>query len=147
MAGFKGQAENSVDSKGRVTVPAKMRNAMSPEAKNAFTITRGFEQCIFLYPLDRWSEMEEEFSTLNPFKKEARAFMRTVLRWADEATLDGQGRVMLPKPLVAFGEIESQALVIGAFDHIEIWNPGVFDRYLNKQTADYETLAERVMGV
>lgn len=147
MTGFKGQAENSVDSKGRVTVPAKMRSALSPEAKETFTITRGFEQCIFLYPLDRWNAMEEEFASLNPFRKEARAFMRTVLRWADEVSLDGQGRIMIPKPLVDFGAIEDQALVIGAFDHIEIWNPDVFGRYLNQQTADYETLAERVMGV
>ena len=147
MAGFKGQAENSIDSKGRLTVPAKMRNAMSPEAKGSFTITRGFEQCIFLYPLDRWSDMEEEFASLNPFKKEARAFMRTVLRWADEVSLDGQGRVMIPGSLVEFGQLKDKGLVIGAFDHIEIWNPELFDRYLNKQTADYETLAERVMGV
>lgn len=147
MAGFKGQAENSVDGKGRVTVPAKMRDAMSPEAEEAFTITRGFEDCIHLYPKDRWRAMEEEFEQLNPFNREARHFMRTVLRWADDVSLDGQGRIKMPKRLMEFGEINGQALIIGTHDHIEIWNPERFDAYLNEQPADYETLAERVMGV
>ncbi|MEX0599172.1 MAG: division/cell wall cluster transcriptional repressor MraZ, partial [Rhodothermales bacterium] len=72
MASFKGQAEYSVDSKGRVAIPAKMRNALSPEAKNSFTITRGFEQCINLYPLDQWEKREAEISELNTYRSEAR---------------------------------------------------------------------------
>jgi MraZ protein len=147
MAGFKGQAEYSIDSKGRVAIPAKMRNAMNPEAKGTFTMTRGFEHCVFLYPQDRWSEMEDEFSTLSPFNREARAFMRNVLRWAEEVTLDGQGRISLSKPLSEFANLSEKALIIGALDHIEIWDPDTFDSYLNEQPEDYETLAERVMSV
>ena len=144
---FKGQAEYSVDSKGRVAIPAKMRSALNPEAKNTFTITRGFERCIFLYPMDRWSTMEEEIESLNMYNREARDFVRRIMMWADEASLDGQGRITIPKPLVKFGDISDRALILGAFDHIEIWDPEAFDRYLNEQPDDYETLAERVMGM
>lgn len=147
MAGFKGQAEYSVDSKGRVAIPVKMRNALNPEAKKTFTITRGFEQCISLYPLDRWAEIEEEIGSLSSYSREARAFTRRIMRWADEVTYDKQGRISLPKPLIEFAKIKDQALILGSFDHIEIWDPGVFDHYLNEQPADYETLAEHVMGV
>lgn len=147
MAGFKGQAEYSVDSKGRVAIPAKMRSALNPEAKNTFTITRGFEQCIFLYPQDHWAQMEKEIAGLNMYNRETRDFVRTIMMWADEVTLDGQGRISLPKPLIEFGSIDDRATIIGAFDHIEIWDPDIFDRYLNEQPADYETLAERVMAV
>lgn len=146
MAGFKGQAEYSVDSKGRVAIPAKMRNDLVPEAKQTFTITRGFEQCIFLYPLNRWEQMEEEFGGLNMFNRQARDFVRTILRWADEAQLDAQGRITLPKQLVEFAGLNDRALIIGSLDHIEIWDPGVFDEYLEETAADYETLAEHVMG-
>ena len=145
MAGFKGQAEYSVDSKGRVAIPAKMRSALNPEAKSTFTMTRGFERCVFLYPQDRWTEMEEEFATLSPFNREARAFVRNIVRWAEEVVLDKQGRIGLSKPLMEFAELSERALIIGALDHIEIWDPDVFDGYLNEQTEDYETLAERVM--
>jgi MraZ protein len=145
MASFKGQAEYSVDSKGRVAIPAKMRNAMNPEAKSSFTLTRGFEQCIFLYPLDRWEKIEEEIGALSTFERESRAFSRLIMMWADDATLDSQGRVSLPKNLMEFAGITDKALILGAFDHIEIWNPELFERYLNEQPDDYETLAERVM--
>ena len=147
MAGFKGQAEYSVDSKGRVAIPAKMRNAMRPEAKGTFTVTRGFEKCIFLYPLDRWVEMEEEIGSLSTYDRAARAFTRLVMRWADEVSLDGQGRISLPKPLMDFAGITDRALILGAYDRLEIWDPETFEAYLNEQTDDYETLAESVMGV
>ena len=147
MAGFKGQAEYSVDSKGRITIPAKMRDALSPDAKQTFTVTRGFEQCVFLYPLNTWSEMEEEIAELSRYNREARDFVRIIMMWADEVTLDAQGRIKLPNPLTDFAEIEGEGLIIGAFDHVEIWSPEVFDRHMNEQPAEYETLAERVMGV
>ena len=118
MAGFKGQAEYSVDGKGRVAIPAKMRNAMNPASKNTFVVTRGFEKCIFLYPLDHWEKMEEDI----------------------------QGRIGIPKPLQEFAGISDKAMILGAFDHIEIWDPGLFEQYMNGQSEDYVTLAERVMG-
>ena len=147
MASFKGQAEYAVDAKARVAIPAKMRSALRPEAKETFTVTRGFEQCIMLYPLDRWHEMEEEIGSLNMYNRDARAFARTIMMWAEEAALDKQGRLRLPESLVQFAGLSDRALILGALDHIEIWDPDVFDQYLNTQTADYETLAERVMGI
>lgn len=144
---FKGQAEYSVDGKGRVAIPAKMRKALSPEAQETFTITRGFEDCIFLYPVDRWASIEEEIGELNMYNREARDFIRIIMMWADEVTLDGQGRISIPKPLREFADLDDSALILGAFDHIEIWEPEHFDHYLNDQPSDYETLAERVMGM
>lgn len=147
MASFKGQAEYSVDSKGRVAIPAKMRNALSPEAKSTFTITRGFERCINLYPLDEWEKREEEISQLNTYRTEARDFIRTIMMWADEVTLDGQGRIVVPKPLMEFAGVEETALIIGALDHIEIWRPEAFREYQEGIGQDYPTLAERVLGM
>ncbi|MFB6279548.1 MAG: division/cell wall cluster transcriptional repressor MraZ [Salinibacter sp.] len=144
---FKGQAEYSVDSKGRVAIPAKMRKSMSPQADETFTITRGFEDCIFLYPKDEWVEIEEEIDDLNMYDREVRNFVRIIMRWANEVSLDGQGRISIPNPLLNFAELDGSALIIGAFDHIEIWNPEEFDGYLNEQPEDYETLAESVMSM
>ena len=150
MAGFKGQAEYSIDDKGRVALPVKMRRALSPEAKETFVATRGLEQCVFLYPLDVWEQMEEQMKSLNLFQREARDFVRNLVRWADETVLDGQGRISLPKTLLDFAGLTagngSKALFIGALDHIEVWDPEGFERYLNQQPEDYETIAERVMG-
>ncbi len=148
VAGFKGQTENSIDGKGRMPVPAKMRRALSPDAKETFVATRGLEQCVFLYPLDRWEEIETEMGRLNQFDAAARGFVRTINMWADELTMDGQGRIALPKPLMEFADLQTggRAQVIGAYDRIEVWDPAVFEAHLNQQTESYETLAERVMG-
>ncbi|PSQ93620.1 MAG: division/cell wall cluster transcriptional repressor MraZ [Bacteroidetes bacterium SW_4_67_19] len=146
MAGFKGQAEYSVDRKGRVTIPAKMREAVSPEANKTFTVTRGFEQCVFLYPMDIWSEIEEEIGGLNRYSREARDYVRFFMRWAEEVTLDAQGRVKLPGSLIDFAEIDGKGLIIGAFDHVEVWNPDVFEHHLHEEADEYEALAEHVMS-
>ncbi len=147
MAGFKGQAEYSVDSKGRIAIPAKMRSAMNPEAKNTFTVTRGFEKCITIYALDHWERVEEELSGLNTYQAQARNFVRLVMMWAEEVSLDAQGRIGLPKQLLEFAGIGDRALIIGSLNHIEIWNPEIFDSHLAEQTEGYEVLAERVMGM
>ena len=66
--------------------------------------------------------------------------------WADEVVLDGQGRVGLMKPLIEYAGLSDRALIIGAMDRIEIWDPDVFDKYLEDQPDDHEALAESVMG-
>lgn len=147
MAGFKGQAEYSVDNKGRVAIPAKMRNALNPEAKNSFVVTHGLENCISAYPHDKWDQVEAEIGALNMFRPEDRAFVRRFLMLADDAPLDGQGRITLPKILMDKVGITDRALILGTFDHLEIWDPETFNKYLNEQSSDYETLAERVMGI
>lgn len=143
MASFKGQAEYSVDSKGRVAIPARMRNALNPDANNSFTITRGFEQCILLFPLDEWAKREAEIARLNTYRSEARSFVRTIMRWADEVTLDGQGRIVVPKNLISFADLKDAVLIIGVLDRIEIWNPDVFAAQA-EQEAEYSEVAERI---
>lgn len=147
MAGFKGQAEYSIDSKGRIAIPAKMRNVLKPEALSTFTITRGFERCIFLYPMDTWLGKEAEISSLNNYNKETRDFVRSTLMWAEDMVLDSQGRVSIPKILAEFAGITDKGLIIGALDHLELWNPDSFAAYMKEQAEDYESLAERVMGL
>jgi MraZ protein len=148
MAGFKGQAEYSIDEKGRVALPAKMRRAMSPAAKDTFVATRGMERAVYLYPLDYWERLEAQFENLNVFHTETRDFLRTITRWADELPLDAQGRVVVPKNLMDFAGLapRSPALIIGALNRLEIWSPAEFDKYQADRPYDYETVTERVMG-
>jgi len=148
MAGFKGQAEYSIDEKGRVALPAKMRRVLSPEAKDTLVATRGHEQCITLYPLDLWERMEARFHDLNPFRTDTRDFLRTMTRWAEELPLDGQGRVGIPKALMDFAGLahKGPALIIGALSHVEIWEPAVLRDHEASRPYDYATVTERVMG-
>jgi len=146
MGSFKGQADYSVDAKGRVAIPAKMRASLRPEAVGMFTMTRGFEPCIYPYPHDEWLKKEDQYAALNQYDRRARHLIRTILMWADDVTLDGQGRVGLSKPLMEYAKITDRALIIGAMERIEIWDPETFQHYLEDQPDDHEALAESVMG-
>ncbi len=149
MSFFKGRELYSVDAKGRVNVPAKMRKNIAPEANDTFVVTRGPDDdpCIFAYPLDEWKKFEENLKQLNQYNEKERFFLRTLLSWADDVTLDSQFRIMIPKMLLDFAGVEKSALILGAMDHIEIWNPELFENYLTTRQESYAAVAASVMGV
>jgi len=146
MAFFKGQEIYSLDSKGRVNIPVKMRKAMSPESQDTFTLLRGQEECIVAYPLDEWKKYEQKFSSLNQFIPENRYFLRTLLQWSEEVTLDAQQRIMLPKKLIEFAGLENKVMIIGMIDHIEFWNPEKFEEYMNRHETNFEDVSKQVMA-
>ncbi|PKL85764.1 MAG: division/cell wall cluster transcriptional repressor MraZ [Ignavibacteriae bacterium HGW-Ignavibacteriae-1] len=145
MAFFKGQELHSIDNKGRVNIPAKMRRSISPDANDTFTVTRGQDDCIVAYPLDEWKNYEEKFEELNQYDSKNRFFLRKILMWSEEVLLDAQQRIMLPKKLTDFAEIEGKVLIVGMVDHIEFWNPEKFEEYLNNHDESYEEVAAKVM--
>lgn len=146
MGGFKGQAERSVDSKGRVAIPAKMRAELSPEARETFTVTRGLEDCIWIYPQNTWEQVESHLAQKTSFDRRNRIFRRMLLRWAEEVTLDGQGRIVLPGPLQEFADVDGRVLVLGQLDRIEVWNPDAYAQYEEGLDESYEQIAEQVMA-
>ncbi len=146
MAGFKGQWDYAVDSKGRLALPAKLRRAIRPEANNSLTITRGFEGCLYAYPAYEWERVEEQLSALNTYRRKSRALIRTILRWADDVTLDGQGRLAIGKRHMDFAGITDRVLIIGTLERIELWDPEVFAQQQTENDFEYEDLAELVMG-
>lgn len=146
MAFFKGQETYSIDNKGRVNIPAKMRKSLSPEANDTFAITRGLDKCITAYPIDEWKKYEEKFANLNQYDEKNRYFLRMLLMWSEEVVLDAQQRITLPRKLLEFAGIESKVMIVGMGDHIEFWNPDEFENYLNKFNEPYEKVAEQVFS-
>ncbi|MBW7887545.1 MAG: division/cell wall cluster transcriptional repressor MraZ [Bacteroidetes bacterium] len=144
MSSFKGSFTYTVDSKGRINIPAKMRKNLSPEANNSFVITRGFESCIFVYPQDEWMKRENEIGKLQQTDPQHRYFTRMLLQFAADAELDGQSRIILPKELLQYAKIENDVFILGAFDRIEVWNPDEYKKYLESQQEDYLTVASKV---
>lgn len=145
MAFFKGQETYSIDNKGRVNIPSKMRKSIAPEANDTFTVTRGQEDCIVAYPLDEWKKYEDKFIELNQYDSKNRFFLRKLLMWSEEVALDGQQRITLPKKLLDFAGIEGKVVIVGMVDHVEFWNPDKFEEYLNRFDESYEDVAATVM--
>lgn len=147
MPSFKGEYEHSVDAKGRVAFPAKLRKALTPEAQENFTLLRGLEPCLYLYPQNEWAIVESKLSTINSFTKEGRTVKRNFLRFAEDLSLDKQNRFPLPSHLMEWAGIDGRAIFIGSGERIEIWSPGKLDEVdSNLSFESYQELFERVMG-
>ncbi len=145
MSSFKGSYSYTVDSKGRINIPAKLRKYVSLDANDTFVVTRGFEKCLFVYPLDEWSAIEESIRDLSPSNSQHRFITRTLLQYATESQLDGQSRITIPKELLQFAGIEDQVLILGVLERIEVWNPKDYEEYMKSQTDSYENVAQAVL--
>lgn len=147
MPSFKGQYEHSVDRKGRVSFPAKLRKALNPQAQERFTILRGLEPCLYLYPEDEWQKVEDQLASINSFTKEGRTVKRNFLRFAEDVTLDNQNRIPLPSPLLEWAGIDGKAIFIGSGERIEVWSPQQLEEIDSDLSFEsYQELFERVMG-
>ena len=147
MARFKGEYEHAVDNKGRVSFPARLRKYLNPVVQDRFTILKGLENCLYLYPEDQWEHVEERIDKINSFSREGRTVIRNFLRSADDINLDNQNRLALPPSLAEWAGISTKAIFIGSGERIEIWSPEA----LAKEDAamdfgSYQALFEKVLG-
>lgn len=143
---FRGQFTYSIDSKGRIAIPAKLRKHISADANETFVMTRGLSNCIDLYPLDEWQKIEESLLNLNSFQPDDARFIRMFVQFAAEDVMDGQSRIMVPSTLITYAKIENEVLILGALKKIEVWNPKVYEEYLLQSPQTYEEIAAKVMA-
>jgi MraZ protein len=147
MPSFKGQYEHSVDSKGRVSFPAKLRKSLNPEAQERFTILRGLEPCLYIYPSDEWQKVEDMLSGISSFTKEGSTVKRNFLRFAEDLILDKQNRIPLSASLSEWAGIDGKAVFIGSGERIEVWAPDRLEAVDSELSFEsYQELFERVMS-
>lgn len=115
---FLGEFEHAIDEKGRITIPAKFRSRLA----GGMVITKGIDECLWLYPLDVWEPLAQKISALPLTDPQAREFSRQVFGSASDDVPDRQGRVNLPNYLREYAHIDKQAVIIGLYNHCEIWN-------------------------
>ena len=143
---FIGSFKYSVDSKGRVSIPAKLRKYLTPEANDTFILTRGTAQCIDVYPMDNWKELAaNKLNQLNSFDPKEAMFIRMFLQEAAEDKLDSQSRLLIPKSLIEYAGIEKDIFILGAVKKIEFWNPDKYEAYLKENVQSYDQIANEVM--
>jgi MraZ protein len=143
---FRGQFTYSIDSKGRISIPAKLRKHISPDANDTFVMTRGISNCIDIYPLDQWQYIEDKLLQLNSFQPDEARFLRMFVQFATEDTMDSQSRILVPSTLIDYAQIKNEVLILGALKKIEVWNPKVYDDYLKQSPETYEEIAAKVMA-
>ena len=146
---FIGEYAYSLDSKGRVNIPAKFRQSLSADSQNTFVITRGLDPCVWVYPLEQWKEIENNLRNLSSVKNIHRTFVRDTARYASPSTYDKQGRITLTPSLTEYAVLEKDVLIIGMINKIEIWNPNtlkmVDQQNLEIEPDAYDDLADKII--
>src|SRR3989344_8315444 len=114
---FIGEYKHNIDDKGRLALPAKFRHELGDGA----VVTRGLDNCLFLYTKQEWEKLAEKLAALPIGKPDTRAFARFMLAGAMEAEIDGSGRVTIPMYLRTYAGLAKNAVVAGVHDRVELW--------------------------
>lgn len=141
---FTGEFRYSIDAKGRVNIPAKFRKALPETSEDTFVVTRGLDENIAAYSLDKWQQIEEELLKLSSKLPGHRAYKRQATRFATSLKFDSQGRVAIPANLLQYAGIEKEVVIIGMIDEIEIWDPEVLERY---EKTEFQLDAEDIEAI
>lgn len=137
---FIGEYTHSLDTKGRMAIPAKFR----PRILNEAIITRGLDSCLFVFTKADWEELAKKLVALPMAQANSRAFARLMLAGATHAELDSQGRILIPDYLRTYAGLNKEAVVAGLYNRIEVWDTGAWADYKKKTESNSEEIAEKL---
>lgn len=135
---FIGEYNHNLDTKGRLAIPAKFRSML----KKGAVVTRGIDNCLFLYSKTEWEKIAKKLSQLPISQAKARAFSRLMLAGAMDVDFDNQGRIMLPEYLRSFAGLSKKTIVAGLYDRLEIWDEEAWGKYKEGTEKESAQIAE-----
>ncbi len=140
---FMGEYHHSIDEKGRIIIPSKFRDNLGEK----FIVTRGLENCLFLYPEHSWNKIVDKLSTLPFTKKDARNFSRFFLSGATVVEFDKQGRINIATPLISYANLKKECVVVGVGDRLEIWSENDWNSFFDSNKDSMSEIAENLFTV
>lgn len=135
-----GEYLHNLDEKKRLIIPSKFRY----ELGETVVITRGLENCLFVYSKEDFQKITDQLKTIPFTKKEARSFMRFFLSGATEVEFDKQGRITIPTTLTSYADISKECVVIGTGDRLEIWSNASWNEFFNSTKDHMSDIAEKL---
>lgn len=147
MINLIGTYECKADDKGRLMMAAPLKKQLSPVLQDGFILKRSvFQKCLELYPMQEWNAMMEKVHKLNRFNKKNTDFIRSLSSGVKIVEIDTNGRILIPKDLIAFAGIGKEIVLSSAINIIEIWDKTLYENAINDAMDSFADLAEEVMG-
>lgn len=137
---FIGEYQHTIDTKKRLALPAKFRR----DFKGKAVVTRGLDNCLFVYPMKQWKEIAEKLGNMPVGESSTRSFVRLMLAGAVDVEIDSQGRILVPNYLKSYANFKKEVVVAGLFNRIEIWDKAVWGRYKQKAEKNQDEIAEQL---
>lgn len=135
-----GEFEHSIDAKGRLIMPAKLRDDIGEN----FVVTKGLDGCLFAFSIAEWTNFEEKLKSLPLSNRNSREFTRFFLSGATECEIDKQGRFLIPANLRESAGLDKETVIIGVGTRIEIWNKDKWTKYSSDDNISVEEIAENM---
>lgn len=139
---FMGEYNYTIDDKGRLTIPSKIREGLGHD----FIITRGLDKCLFVYPKEEWENVINKYREL-PNTKDARNFMRFFLSGATQNELDKQGRINIAPSLRIYANLNKDCVIIGVNERLEIWDKEAWDTFITTNEENLSDIADKLFQV
>lgn len=147
MVNFIGTYDCKADAKGRFMVPTGLKKQLMPVSENGFVIKRAvFQPCLELYPMTEWNKLMEKLNGLNRFNRKHNDFIRRFTAGVKTVEMDGNGRILIPRDLIAVSGIKKEMTVSSAINIIEIWDKDRYEEAIDNVSEDFADLAQEVMG-
>lgn len=137
---FIGEYSHTIDTKGRLSMPSRFREQLG----EAFIVTKGLDQSLFVYPEEEWKNLEDKLKQLPLTNQNARAFVRFFFSGATECELDQQGRIRIPANLREHAILEKEVMVIGVGTRVEIWSQKIWTDYNSDENLSYDEIAGKM---
>ena len=138
---FMGEYHHTIDEKGRITIPSKLRDELGEE----FIVTKGLDGCLFIYPKDEWNNVAKKYKDL-PNTKDARNYLRFFLSGAVVSVFDKQGRLNITQPLIKYADLTKDCIIIGVNERLEIWSKDRWEEFLSNNEDTISDIADKLFA-
>ena len=147
MINLTGTYECKVDAKGRMMLSSAFKKQLSPVLQDGFVVKRAvFQPCLEIYPMQEWNNMMTKINKLNRFVKKNNDFIRRFTAGVKVVEMDANGRLLIPKDLCVFANIQKNVVLSSAINIIEVWDKDNYEKAIDDAATDFAELAEEVMG-
>lgn len=141
---FRGRFEHSFDEKGRLAIPSRFRDLVLDRNADGGLIVTNFDQCLAVYSLSQWEDLERRIAGLPQFDLNVSAFLRYFISGATECQLDKSGRILVPASLRQTAEIEHDCMVVGQLTRFEIWSTDRWSKAFSVLNSDFATITKGI---
>ncbi len=142
---FRGRSTHNLDSKGRLSIPARFRDVLKTKYDNRLIVTN-LPGCLAAYPVEEWKSIEEQFTRFRFGPPKVLAFKRYLLGAAVDSNLDGQGRILIPAHLRQGAGIEKEVVLVGQLTHFEIWSSELLEKQLAETRDNFDEISNDIIS-